>query len=316
MVAVTFKIGSNLEDSKVQVADKVSSDEKLMALGVKPTVQQIDPENVPILTLALTSDSIDENGLREFASDLKEELKNVDGVSNIEINGGKKKQINIFLNNKLLESKNISSNDVINVIKANNFKLENLSLENHQSNIPITLDANVSTADQLKLLVVGGSGTRVIYLEDVAEVVDGFEVDEKFVTLDSFKDNRVAQKNAVYVSLSKVQGTNISVVSENVKSRLEKLEERFVPENIELQITRDEGEVASEEIMTLTEHLLLAILIVTVTLYFFLGMRIAFVVATAIPLTLALKKIAPKQKERVDGIVTISSVCCPGEEPS
>jgi multidrug efflux pump subunit AcrB len=280
VVTVTFKIGTDLDKSKTEVFEKINSNMDLAPLGVStPVIQQIDPENVPIMTIAITSKEIDKNGLREFAYELRDKLKTVDGVTNLQINGGSKKQLNILLDNYKLAQRKISPLSVVSIVQGNNHKIENLYLEGQNSNIPLVIDGNIYTADDLKRLIII-PGNNPIYLQDVAEISESYDTKEKYVTL--------GESDAVYLSFAKVKGSNISTVTNNVKEKIKELDQSFIPSNINLKITRDEGLTANEEIMTLTEHLALAILIVTVTLYFFLGLRIAFVVATAIPLTLAL----------------------------
>ncbi len=293
IVMVTFKIGTDLDKSKTEVFEKISSNMDLAPLGViTPTIQQIDPENVPVMTIAITSKEISKEGLREFALDLKEKLKNIEGVTNIEISGGKKREFTVVLDNTKLAARKISNLSITQAIQANNFKLSNINLESEFGNIPLVVDGNIKNAEDLKRIVISGHSNSPIYLEDVAEIVDGYEVKENFITLDKKGEQKFNSENAVYLSFAKVKGSNITTVTNNAKKEIENLKENFIPENVNLEITRDEGKTAQNEIFTLTEHLFMAILIVTVTLYFFLGLRISFVVATAIPLTLALVFIA------------------------
>jgi multidrug efflux pump subunit AcrB len=286
VVSVVFKIGSELEESKTKVIEKVESNLDLLPNGVeKPLIQQINPENVPIMSLVITSKKFSADGLRSFAFDLKEKLKTVQGVANIQILGGRSRQLSVYLDPDKLSARQIDINGILQIIAANNLRVRVGSMESIQQNTPLEIDGNIADAKTLGRLTVGGSPDQPVYLEDVARIDDGYGVIENYV---SFTDKHDSDYQSVYLSFAKTKGANISDVTAEVEKNLEILKESFIPDAINIQITRDEGETAREEILMLTEHLGLAILIVTITLIFFLGLRAALVVATAIPLTLAL----------------------------
>lgn len=289
VVTVIFKIGSSLDASKTQVIEKIQSNLNFAPLGVgAPLIQQIDPENVPVMTVAITSKDFPQDGLREFAFNLKEKLKTINGVTNIEITGGKKRQLTILINPSKLSSRGISLREVTQAIQANNARFGMGYVEGNDTTIPVEVDGSITKGGDLKKIQVGGTQDSPIYLEDVATIEDGYEIVDHGVWFTQKKGKQIERDDAVYLSFAKAKGTNISDVTSSVKKEIEVLKKDFVPDGISVEITRDEGQTAHEEIMTLTEHLVLAVLIVTVTLMIFLGLRVALVVATAIPLTLAL----------------------------
>lgn len=293
IVTVIFKIGTGLDASKTQVIEKMQSNLNLAPLGVNaPLIQQIDPENVPVMTIAITGKEYTQEGLREFAFDLKERLKTVKGVTNLEVTGGRKRQITLLLDPVKLSGRGVSVDEVTSSIKRSNSRISTAYIEGKDSTIPVVVEGNIISGNDLKRVQVGGTVDSPVYLEDVAYIDDGYEVLSHAIWFTKKHDKKVEREDAVYLSFAKAKGANISDVTSSAKDEIEKLKEGFIPENISLEITRDEGETAHEEIMTLTEHLVLAVLIVTLTLMFFLGLRVALVVATAIPLTLALVFIA------------------------
>lgn len=292
VINVAFEIGNELTASKTKVSEKIAGNMDLAPLGVRaPLIQQIDPENVPILTYAITSTRYTADGLRAFAYDLREELKTVPGVTNLSITGGRTPELSITLDPDRLSARHIAITDIVRSIEANNLRMPVGVIEGATHNIPIELTGNLD-AERLKKLVIGGSSTAPIYLEDVAMIHAGYGPIEHYVDFKTAKTEAIPP-HAVYLSFAKKQGINISDVTTAVEAKIEMLtQNRFVPAGITLTKTRDEGATAHEEILLLTEHLTLAIVIVTITLVFFLGWRAALVVATAIPLTLLLVFIA------------------------
>ena len=286
VVSVIFEIGTDLDASKTAVIEKLGSDQDLAPLGVAPPlIQQIDPENVPVMTIAITSDTVSEDGLRLFALDLADELKTVPGVTALSITGGHVRELGVALDPDRMSARGVSLGAIEQAIRSNDTYLRAGSLAGQHSALPDTLDGTLKDAPSLGRIVVGGTPRAPIYLGDVAQVTDGYDTDEHRV---SFAEKGASSTSAVYLSFAKTKGTNITDVTDAARERLAALSERFVPDMISLRIVRDEGETAGEEVAMLTEHLLFAIGIVTLTLVFFLGWRAALVVATAIPLTLAL----------------------------
>lgn len=292
VVLVTFEIGTDLDQSKTEVIQKMQANLHLAPLGVgAPLIQQVDPENVPVMTLAISSREISQDGLRAYAFDLREDLKTIPGVTNIEVSGGRSRVLSVTLLPDALAARNVSVNEVEGAIRANDLRMRVGVIEGVERNTSFVLDGSITSSETLARLVVGGSPASPVYLEDVAAISDGYGVVESHVGL-SVRDIP-EDAHTVFLSLAKTQGVNVTNVTTAVHERVDELVSlRMVPDSVELEVTRDEGEIAGEEIMVLTEHLALAIAIVTITLIFFLGFRAALVVATAIPLTLALVFIA------------------------
>jgi len=97
-----------------------------------------------------------------------------------------------------------------------------------------------------------------------------------------------AEEAAVTISVAKRKGANATHVAEEALHRVEQARERLVPGDVEMTVTRNYGETASEKAGELILHLLLATLSVTVLIWIFLGWREALVVLVAVPVTLAL----------------------------
>lgn len=298
IVNVLFTIGSDINDSSIAVSEKIHSRNASLPQGTHESViSQIDPENVPIFTVAFTSDVYGPDGLRTLAYDVREQLKTVPGVSAIEIYGGRSQQINVQLQPRTMGYRNIGVNNVLRAIEGNNAQFVVGSTQHHALSTPIEVLGGVSNANALKQVRVGGTSHSPIYLEDIATISDGVDMtrDQEVTFLEKKLNNDLnpsesskKEAPAVYISIAKTKGTNITTVTADVREKIDELKSELIPKVVDVTVTRDEGETAREEILTLTEHLALAIVIVTVTLMFFLGLRVALVVATAIPLTLAL----------------------------
>jgi len=281
-VTVSFHIGQDLEASKTKLHEKMQSNLDLAPLGVQPPlIQQVNPENVPIMTLAITSLIFDVNGLREFAFDLREQLKTVEGVTNLQVLGGRKRQLSVQLDPESLTARGVAVSDVASAIQSANTRMPVGMLEGSAEDLLVEVDGNLTAASLARVAVAPG-----VRLSDVATVANGFESITNFVRFQQAGEN-TAPADAVYLSLAKQKGTNGIAVAAAVRERLAELQNSFVPDGIELKIVRDDGRVAAESIGGLASNLATSILIVTLLLVAFLRWRAALVVALAIPLTFA-----------------------------
>ncbi len=286
IVTVKFYVGEDVERSKVNIIQKIYGNIDLKPIGAKePIIKDINPDDVPVITVVLSSDNLTSINLRNEAIEIKEKLREVKNISNLKVVGGKKRQLNIVLNPAELNAKNISVSEIIKTLQDNNLRLLSGDIEVGDRNIPVELDGLIKTKDDLASIVIKKE-KDLVYLEDVADVIDSqTEIDSYF----KFKNKEEVSKEVVYLSAAKKKGSNASQVTGDVKKILANLSNTKVwNNNLKYSIVRDEGATANEEIFGLVINLLQAVAIVTIVLLFFLGGRAAFVVAIAIPLVLAM----------------------------
>ncbi|MCF7844640.1 MAG: efflux RND transporter permease subunit [Kiritimatiellales bacterium] len=286
MVTVIFKVGENLSESWTKVYDKMRSNMNLAPLGVQmPLIQQIDPEQVPIMNIAITSEAYPIEGLRKFAMDLRNELITLSGVSQVDIVGGHIRELRIEPDPERLAARNVTIEDIAQAIASQNIIAYPGELEGDIRTTPIMVEGAITNAEDLKRLVIRATADARVELEDVATIIDGYDSIQSIVR---FRDKENTNTNAVYLSLAKRKGENGVTVSKAISKRLEELQERFIPPDIHLEVVRDEGRTAQEAIWGLLSNLIISIVIVTILLMIFLRTRAALVVAISIPLTLAI----------------------------
>ncbi len=281
VVSVLFKVGEDEEESKLKVTEKMRSNLDLSPAGVNlPIIKQINPENVAILTLAIYSDQIDADNLRDFAFDVRERLKTISGVTNIEVKGGRSKKFIIELDPMRMGLYGIALNDIANVLQANNISTPLGFIETNDQFLPVELDGNLDIGAVSNLNVSDN-----VMIKDFAEVYEGYDSITNYVR---YTNKIEGYKNAVYLSFAKKKGENGVTVAEKIVDELENLKQNFVPEDINIEIVRNEGATAKEAIDGLTNNLITSIFIVTLILILFLRVRAAVIVAFAIPLTLSI----------------------------
>jgi multidrug efflux pump subunit AcrB len=295
MAVVRFYVGQDEEKSIVRLNQKMFANFDLIPPGASPPlVKPRSIDDVPILALTLCSERYDHFMLRRIASQLHDRIKEVKDVSEVRILGGQRRQIRVLLDEARMAAYNVGPSEVARVIEMSNHRQPAGSFASGNREYLIEAGALLHTADDVRRVVIGEFAGRPVYLRDVATVEDGPEEAADYVLFGtgpaSGTDPVTGGKAlpAVTLSIAKRKGTNAIDVADRVIEKVERLKGALLPGDVALTVTRNYGETASEKSNELLLHMLIAILSVSVLVWLALGLRESGVVATAIPVTLAL----------------------------
>lgn len=285
IVVVEFFVGENLEESMIVLRQKISSRIDLSPLGVsKPVITSIDPEDLPIKTLALYSDQIDSVELRKRGFQLRQDLRLIDGVSVVDVFGGQKREFKIVLNLLKMQQSQTSLDEIQNVL-ARTSLLKDLGLIKapHQY-FHVETEEQATTVEDIENIIVASNFERFLRVKDIATVVEGVQERDSYV---HYIKKESSYEDSVFVAISKQKGVNIVTVSKEIDQRLKELMTfKSYLKEVNVDVVKDEGRVADEEISRLIVNLIQAICIVFIVLLIFLNYRAAIIVALSIPLTL------------------------------
>lgn len=279
---VNFYVGEDFDKAKINLNDRIQSDIDLSPYGVgRPVVKTIDPEDVPIITIQLGSNKLSDIELRKYAFEVKEQLSKVKDTGLIRVFGGQRRELAIVVDEQKLEKNAISLTQIEDVLKQHNFFMPIGTVKGESEYLPLKVDSRIKTVQDLENIVVMTNNTVNIKVKDLAKVK--FQAVEKdYVVTHSSKNSQY--KENVLISVSKLKNTNISEVSDNIKSKLKSLK---LKDDVKAQIIVNDGDVARIEINNLLANLFTSIAIVVLVLIFFLDFKSAVLVAVAIPLTLS-----------------------------
>ncbi len=294
MIVVRFEVGTKEEDAIVQTYNKLYSNFDRIPPGVsRPLIKPRSIDDVPILALTLWGKGHDAYELRRVAAELKNAIKQVDDVSEANIIGGQQRQVRVVLDTEKLAAYGVSPAMVAGQLERSNAQADAGSFALGNKEFQVEAGKFLTSADELKSVVVGVREGRPIYLRDVAqEIKDGPEEPHDYVL---YANGSAAGPNAVQgeypavtITVAKRKGTNATVVSENVLRRIDDMKKNVVPADMQVTVTRNYGQTAKDKSNELLEHLLIATLSVTLLIALALGWRESGVVLVAIPVTLAL----------------------------
>jgi len=296
MAVVRFYVGQKEEDSIVKLYNKLYSHLDLIPPGAsQPLIKPRSIDDVPILALTLWSDRYDHHTLRRVAAQLDDQIKDVQDVSETTLIGGQRRQLRIVLDPPRMTAFHVDPVGLIASLQRANRELPAGSFARGNTEYLVKVEGFFKSADEVGRLVVGAWSGRPVYLQDVAEVQDGPEEVADYVLFTpgsaSASKGIEAKKRpypAVTIAVAKRKGTNAVTVAEQVLAKVETLKGRLLPSDIRVTVTRNYGETAQEKSNELLEHLLIAVVSVTILIGLFLGARAALVVFIAVPTTLAL----------------------------
>lgn len=282
IVNVNFYVGENLENAKVSLNDRINSDIDLSPYGVThPLIKSIDPEEVPVITIALSSHKLTPIELRKEAFRVRNYLSQIKGSGVINVYGGKRRELNISINQDKLLKNAVSVQHIIDALKRHNVYAQIGNIKTKETYLPLEIDGRIKDSEEIKKIVVLSNNTIHLTVGDLAEVSLS-EVEDDFKINHRIKNKDIG--HSVLLSVAKLKGTNITDVTNRIKEHLTKFQ---LNSDVSSEVIVNEGDTAAREINNLLKNLFSSIAIVAIILVIFLGGKSAILVAVAIPLTLA-----------------------------
>ena len=270
-------------------------------MAVKP----IEVDDVPIVMLGLwSSDSktVDDYSLRRLAEEVSTFLQAIESTSEVNIVGGRSREIQVNLNPEQMTARKIAMNEVLSAIHASNALQHhgNIALENQSFRLESgDVFRDIETLKQTPINVIDGS---VVLLKDIATIIDGPSEQNNYTWIDfanGYQQEHYSPKNRsseaikfpnngdhpiVTISVAKQRGSNAVQVAQAVHDKINELQKSIFPANVHVQTLRDYGETANEKVNNLTTSLAFAVFTVVVFIAVFLGWRSAVVVGLAVPI--------------------------------
>jgi multidrug efflux pump subunit AcrB len=293
MAVVRFYVGQNEEAAIVRLNQKMFANFDLIPVGASPPlVKPRSIDDVPILALTLTSDRYDHFTLRRIAAQVHDQIKEVKDVSEVKLIGGQRRQIRVTLDEARMAAYNVAPATLVPALEQSNRQLGSGSFASANREFLVETGGFLHTAEEVGNIVAGVFSDRAVYLRDVAKVEDGPEEPSDYVLYGSGAavrhGNLAGALPAVTISVSKRKGTNAIEIADRVIEKVNELKGSLIPGDVQVAVTRNYGETASEKSNELLLHMMVAILSVSALIWLALGLREAGIVAIAIPVTLAL----------------------------
>ena len=288
LAIVRFKVGEEMEKSLVKLNQKLQSNFDRIPHGVsQPLIKPRSIDDVPILALTFHSTNQDHLALRRLVAQVDDSVKQVPSVAETTIIGGARRQLRVLLDPARVASRNLSWLEIGPMLQQANRQIIAGGITGQNAEVIVETDGFFANARDVGLVVVGLFRGKPVYLRDVADVTDDAEEASQYVFFGSGRTTSGIEP-AVTLSVAKRPGANAIAVARQVLEKVDALRGRSIPNNVEISITRNYGETAAEKSNELLFHMAIAVVGVSLLILLTLGWRESFVVAIAIPATLAL----------------------------
>lgn len=299
VLTVQYEVGEDSTDAIVRLYNKIFSNQDFLPhnLGVgSPIIKPKGIDDVPIIAGTLWSESPEVTGhdLLQVAHAIESELKRVPGTRDVYSIGGAERVVRVTLSPQRLAGHNISLSDLRRALSVSNSARDAVSLVDAGEEIEVIAGTFLTSPEEVGDLIISVHNNIPVYLRDVADIQLTSEQPNAYVKLGTGASAQ--QKNidaqgvfpAVTIAIAKKPGENAVEVANKVIERFDHLKDVFLPEGVNVTITRNYGETADAKAQKLISKLIVATAFVVILVWFALGWRESLIVGVAIIITLAI----------------------------
>ncbi|MDT8342330.1 MAG: efflux RND transporter permease subunit [Longimicrobiales bacterium] len=286
LTTVRFEVGRDMEESLVRLYSTLMRHMDEMPPGFPgPLVKTVTIDDVPFFNATLRSDALDMAGLRALADEVRVALESVPDVRDVTVVGGEPREVRVELLPARLAEYGVDPAWVAERLRASNARADAGDFVRAGEVVRVTAGPFLRTAEDVAGVILDVRDGALLQVRDVARVLDG----PGEVTQYTFHtDAGGGWTPMVALAVAKRPGTDATALGRALEGRLEALRGSLIPDDVTVQVVRNYGETAREKVVTLQEHLLMAIVAVGLVVALTMGWRAAVVVMTAVPVTFAL----------------------------
>ncbi|HEY1940463.1 MAG TPA: multidrug efflux RND transporter permease subunit [Candidatus Angelobacter sp.] len=281
VITLQFNLEQSIDiaEQEVQAAINASTTFLPRDLPNPPIYNKVNPADAPILTLALTSDSLPLSKVEDLAdTTLAQKISQLSGVGMVSISGGQKPAVRIQANPTALASYGLSLEDLRTVLGQANVDQAKGVLENQRQAFTIATNDQLLSGDEYKDVIIAYRNGAPVRLKDVATVVDGAENVKQAAWMNLLP--------AVIVNIQRQPGANIIGVVDRIKKVLPQLQ-GALPTSVKVSILTDRTQTIRASVKDVEFEMMLTIGLVVMVIFLFLRNLSATVIpAVAVPLSI------------------------------
>jgi multidrug efflux pump len=281
VIVLQFNLSLNIDVAEEEVQSAINASQSYLPsnLPAPPVYSKTNPADAPVLTLAITSDSVPLSQVEDLVDTrLAPKLSQLSGVGLVSISGGQKPAVRIRANPVALSSYGVDLEDVRTALVQASVNAAKGNFDGPRQDYQI--DANdqlVSSADYRDVVVAYRNGAPVM-LTDVAEVIDGVENNKQAAWMN--------QTPAVILNVQRQPGANTISVVKSIKKLLPQLEANL-PASVQVTTLTDLTTAIQASVSDVEFELMLTIALVVMVIFLFLRSLYATIIpSVAVPLSL------------------------------
>lgn len=307
MIFIEFNPNVELKTALQDVKDAVDKAKSDLPndLPSDPMVMDLDFSEFPIVNINLSGDySIDE--LKAFAEILQDRIEGISEISKVYLQGVNEREIKINVDMFKLQSYQMSFNDIESAIAYENMSISGGELKVGGARRSIRTLGEFKNIDEIRNIIVKHEDGDIVYLKDVADVIDGYE--------ESSSVTRLNGQPVVSLQVVKKGGENLLSATKQIDEILDDAKkEKIFPDDLKVTVTNDQSDMVKQQLSDLENSMIMSVIFVVAVLFFFLGTRNALFVGLAIPMSMVLSFVVLRFIDfRINMIVLFSLILALG----
>ncbi len=284
VITLQFTLGRDIDVAAQDVQAAINAAGGVLPrLPNPPKYNKVNPADTPILTLAVTSDSLPLEQVNDFADTLlAQKLSQVTGVGLVTVQGNQKPAVRVRVNPSALAGLGLGLEDVRTTITQANVNAPKGSFDGPRQSYTIGSNDQILSAAQYRPIVVAYRSGAPVRLGEIGEVVDGVENEQ----LAAWVGRAAGEQPAVLLDIQRQPGANIIETVERVRALLPKLT-ATIPPSVKVSVLADRTETIRASVADVQFTLLLTIGLVVMVIFIFLRKLWATVITSvALPLSI------------------------------
>ena len=279
ILTLEFEQGTDIDEATNNVRDKLDMVSTALPDGVSnPTIFKFSLDDMPIMILSATAEE-SLPGLDKILDDkLSTSLARVSGVGTVTVTGAPTREIQVYCDPNKLQAYGLSVSTISNIIATENRNVPSGSIDVGSETYSLRVQQEFSDPREILDISLGSYNGKVVYLRDVATVVDGNKEKEQLSYTNGIR--------SASISIQKQTGANTVDVIKKVKAQL-KVIQKELPADIKIETVIDSSTNIINTINSLKDTIIITFIVVMLVVFIFLGRwRATFIIILSIPIAL------------------------------
>ena len=280
VIRIYFQPGANIAQGIAQVTATSQTIQRILPPGTQPPyILRYDASDVPVIQAAISSDTLNEQQVYDYATNfVRTQFATVQGAQVTLPYGGRSRVINVDINPQALYAHGLSPYDVSSAVSAQNLVLPTGDAKIGSRDYNVQINGSPGTVDALNDLPIKVVNGAVVYVRDVAQVRDGFAIQQNIVNQNG--------KRAVLLQINKSGTASTLDVVSRVRAALPRIKSTL-PSALKINLIADQSLFVKASVQGVVREATIAACLTALMILLFLGsLRSTAIVAVSIPLSI------------------------------
>jgi len=286
VITLEFNLDENIDVAEQEVQASINAATNFLPTDLPnpPVYSKVNPADAPIMTLALSSDTLPLDKIEDAAdTNLAQKISQVSGVGLVSIAGGQKPSVRVQANPTQLAAYNLSLEDLRTALAAANVDQAKGTLNGSRLSFTVGANDQLLSSSEYKPVIVAYRNGAAVRTSDVATVVDAAENSQQAAWMGMQGEK---ERPAVILNIQRQPGANIIAVVDRIKALLPQLR-TSLPASVQVRVLTDRTSVIRASVADVQFSLMLTIGLVVMVIFLFLRNLAATIIpSVAVPLSL------------------------------